>query len=171
METNFFELIYALTAQSDIHMTIARGKEHPLIVSLMPVNEKCTDEAKNKIEPLILKGSIELFTNQFFETIQKPLAISQELFSNMQSYIASTEEARKASKMQSEQQDKEKKEKDERKKKYDDKMAKVAELEKAEKIGESIGAMPAAKDFPEQQKDIETKLEELKGKHRQITMF
>lgn len=171
METNFFTAIYDLTQKADLHLVIARGTDNQLVVIVRPTNENCQDEASKLIEPLKLAATVEELNQHFFTTITQPVLKVADLFSNMQTFVDSVETARKNSKMEQEKKDKEKKDKDEREKKYKSKMEKVVELEKQEKWGEAIGAMPKAEEHPEREKEITEKLTGLKARHSVITMF
>jgi PRTRC genetic system protein E len=171
METNFFQMVYELTESVYWQMRISRAEGNTMIVSILPVNDKLNDEATRLMQPMILKGTPEELNKEFFAAIQKPMTDMSNLFSNMDSFLKSMEEVKRQSKMEQEKRDKEKKEKEERKKKYDAQMQKVTELISKEKWGEAIGAMPNAKDFPEQSEEIQKKLKELHEKHGQLSLL
>lgn len=171
MTQQFFEQIEGLGLQSGIILTIQKGTENNLIVSLYLDNDKVGDEAKKVVQPMILKGTAAELDEGFFTSIATPVKKADALFVNMEAHAKSMEQARLASKMEQEKLDKEKKEKDERKKKYEEKMKKVVELEEKAKWGEAIGAMPKAEQFPEQAEDIKKKTEELRKRHGQLSLL
>ena len=67
MNANFFHQVAQLQITGDLQLTIAKGAENNLIVSVMLQNEQCGDNAKNIIPPLNLRGTAEELDNGFFE--------------------------------------------------------------------------------------------------------
>jgi len=172
MTTNFFEIIYELMSEGiDIKMSLRKETDNKLAVSLLPVHEKLDDNAKGRIIPFTTVATFQEFNEEFFTAIQKAIPVASGILSNMDAFLKSAKQAEKDSKMQAQLREKEKKEKEERKKKYDAQMLKVAELEKNEKWGEAIGAMPNPKDFPEQADDIKKKIAEMREKHGQLSLL
>jgi PRTRC genetic system protein E len=171
MKTNFFEAIAALHAEGDWKMTIKKDGGEQLIVSLLLSNEKCGDEARKLVPPMILKGTATELDEGFFKAIEQPVKQTAGLFTNMENYLRQLDEAKWHSKMESEKQDREKKEKEELRKKYEAQMKKVEELEEKEKWGEAIGQLPKAEQFPEQAEDIKKKGDELRKKHSSLSLF
>ncbi len=171
MQTNFFQTIQDLNVTGDWKLTISKDNNGLFIVSVLFFNHHSGDEAAKLVPPMLFKGTPAELDSGFFTAIAEPVQKAAALFANMAQYNQSIETARSKSKMEQGQQDKEKKEKDNRKKQYEEKMKRVAELEEKKKIGEAIGAMPKAEDFPEQAEAIQKKLDELWQQHNQLSMF
>lgn len=66
MNTNFFNQIAQLNFTGNLQLTIAKGTENKIIVSIMLQNDGCADTAKNIIPPLNLRGTAEELDNGFF---------------------------------------------------------------------------------------------------------
>lgn len=171
METNFFKTLFDMSANMDWRMTFTKLGTDRIIVSVLPINESIEDQSKMMIQPMVLKGTPAELDAGFFESIKIPAAKTGDLFANMGSYLDQVEIARKSSKMEEGNQTKERKDKEQRKKKFDEQMKKVIELEEKEKFGEAIGQMPKADQYPEQAEEIANKLDELRGKHKQASLF
>lgn len=150
MNTNFFNQIAALHIAGDLHLTISKGAENKLIVSVLLQNEVCGDNAKHLIPPLNLRGTAEELDEGFFKRITEPMQTASGLMVNMESFMKQLEESKKHSAMEKEKSDKEKKAKEEREKKYKEFMQKVDELEKAGKCKEAWMKVPDPSQFPEQ---------------------
>ena len=73
MNTNFFNQIAQMDIQGDLHLTIAKGAENNLIVSVILQNEQCGDTAKQLIPPLNLRGTADELDEGFFQQIATPL--------------------------------------------------------------------------------------------------
>ncbi|SHM18276.1 PRTRC system protein E, partial [Flavobacterium flevense] len=117
MNTNFFNQIAELEITGDLQLTISRGTENKLVVSILIQNEQCGDNAKQLIPPLNLRGTAEELDEGFFESIAVPLKTASGLMVNMEAYMKQLENAQKQSAMEKEKTDKEKKAKDEKEKK------------------------------------------------------
>ncbi len=149
MNTNFFNQIGQMNLNGNILLTISKGAETNLIVSVILQNEGCGDDAKNIIPPFTLNGTAEELDEGFFERITTPLQTASGLLDNMETYMKKIDEARKNSAMEKEKADKEKKEKDEKEKKYKDAMSKADSLEKEGKYKEAWTALPKTSDHPD----------------------
>lgn len=171
MQTNFFQTIQDLNVTGDWKLTISKDKEGMFIVSIFFFNNQSGDEAAKLVPPMLLKGTPADLDDGFFAVIAEPIQRASALFTNMAQYNQSIETAKGKSKIEQGQQDKERKEKDNRKKQYEEKMKRVAELEEKKKIGEAIGAMPKAEEYPEYAETIQKKLDELWQQHQQLSMF
>jgi PRTRC genetic system protein E len=172
MQTNFFQLLTETAPNLDWNIRITKMDDGQVIVLVIPFNDHVKDSAKHTIQPIVLKPeSIEELNEKFFEAIQAPVKKISTLFANMEAHEKSMEEARKQSQMEKDARDKEEKEKKEKKNKYEGMMKKVAELEKAEKWGEAIGAMPNPKEFEPWAEEINKKLEELRAKSAALSLF
>ncbi len=108
MSTNFFNQIAQLGVAGDFHLTIAKGAENNLIVSVMLQNKQCGDTAKNIIPPLTLRGTAEELDNGFFENITTPIQTASGLMVDMEAFMKQLEEAKKQSAMEKEKADKQK---------------------------------------------------------------
>jgi hypothetical protein len=171
MQTNFFSLLAELAPNLDWNIRITKMEDNQLKVFILPYNDSVKDPAKHIIQPLIFTESAEKLNNDFFTAIEEPVKGVAKQFGNMESHAKSMEESRKKSQMEKEARDKEEKEKKEKKTKYEAMMKKVADLEKAEKWGEAIGAMPNAEEYAPWADEINKKMEELKGKSTALSLF
>lgn len=66
MNANFFNQITQLNFTGNLQLTIAKGVENNLIVSLILQNEQCGDNAKQLIPPLNLRERQKNWTRNFF---------------------------------------------------------------------------------------------------------
>lgn len=171
METNFFNQISQMDIQGDLHLTITKGAENNLIVSVMLQNEQCGDNAKNIIPPLTLRGTAEELDNGFFEKITMPIQTASGLMVDMEGFMKQVEEAKKQSAMEKEKADSKKKEQEAKDKKFKDGMAKAEELEKEGKFREAWMKVPEITEFPEKADEIRKRKTELSDKFSAPSLF
>jgi len=171
MNTNFFNQIAQLQITGDLQLTIAKGAENNLIVSVMLQNEQCGDNAKNIIPPLNLRGTAEELDNGFFENITTPIQTASGLMVDMESFMKQLEETKKQSAMEKEKADKQKKDQDAKDKKFKDAMAKADELEKEGKFREAWVKVPEIIEFPEKADEIRKRKRELSDKFSAPSLF
>lgn len=171
MKTNFFETLDSLKIEGDWKLTISRDEENRLVVSVLLTNEKCGDDARKIVPPMLFKGTPQELDEGFFASLITPAQQTASLFANMEQYLKELEKAKAESKMAEEKQKREKNEKEDRRKKYEAQIKKVTELEEKEKWGEAIASMPKTEDFPEQAEEIKKKVEELRSKHSALSLF
>jgi PRTRC genetic system protein E len=172
MQTNFFTLVTQLAPNLDWNIRITKVDNGQFIVFVHPFNDTVTDSAKHTIKPLVLNpATADVLDNQFFESIQKPIQQVASLLADMEGHQKSVEEARQKSQKEKEAREQEEKEKKEKKGKYETMMKKVEELEKAEKWGEAIGAMPNPTEFKIFEEEINKKLAELRSKYSTLSLF
>ena len=171
MKTNFFECLAALNVTGDWQITIKTAPSNRMLVSVLFINDKVSDEARKLIPPMLLKGTTIELDEGFFGAVASPVKQTAELFINMEQYAAAQEEARKQSKMEKDKEQQTKKEKDTGNKKYETQMKKVTELEKASKYREAYAQLPKVTDFPDFEDEINTKKEELAEKFEQPSLF
>jgi PRTRC genetic system protein E len=171
MNTNFFNQITQLGIVGDLHLTIAKGAENNLIVSVMLQNNGCGDNAKNIIPPLNLRGTAEELDNGFFEQITTPLQSASGLMVDMEAFMKQLEQAKKQSAMEKEKEEKQKKEQETKDKKFKDAMAKAYELEKEGKHREAWMKVPEITEFPEKADEIRKRKTELSDKFSAPSLF
>ena len=171
MNTNFFNQIAQMDIQGDLHLTIAKGAENNLIVSVILQNEHCGDNAKQLIPPLNLRGTADELDEGFFQQIATPLQTASGLMVNMEAFMKQLEEAKKQSAMEKEKNEKEKKEQEAKDKKFIDGMAKADELEKEGKFREAWMKVPEITDFPEKADEIRKRKSELSDKFSSTGLF
>ena len=171
MNTNFFNQIAQLNFTGNLQLTIAKGAENNLIISIMLQNDGCADTAKNIIPPLNLRGTVEELDNGFFQTIATPIQTASGLMVDMEGFIKQLEEAKKQSAMEKEKAEKEKKEQETKDKKFKDGMAKADELEKEEKFREAWMKVPEITDYPEKAEEIRKRKSELSDKFSSTGLF
>ena len=161
MDTNFFKYIAQLDIVGTLNLSITKGTEDKIIVSLLVDNKACGDKAKSLIPPLILKGTAEELDNDFFTTIVKPIEDTSGLMVDMEKYIKSQEIAKRQSQMEKEKAEKEKKEKEKREKKYKELKEKAEELAEQGKPRDAWTAYPNPDEYPEHADEIRTRRKEL----------
>jgi len=171
MNTNFFNQIAELEITGDLQLTISRGVENKLVVSILLQNEQCGDNAKQLIPPLNLRGTAEELDEGFFESIAVPLQTASGLMVNMEAYMKQLENAQKQSAMEKEKTDKEKKAKDEKEKKYKEAMAKADELDNDGKPRDAWMKVPNPNDYPEYAEAIHKRKKELSDKFASPSLF
>lgn len=155
METsNFFRKVEDLQLTGNLQLTIAKGMEGSLIVSVLLNNEQCGDNAKKLIPPLTLKGTAAELDDGFFESIATPLKTASGLMVDMEAFMKQAEEAKRQSAMAKEKAEKEKKQLEAKKKKYEEAMAKADELEKEGKHKEAWMKVPDVMEYPEKTEEI-----------------
>ena len=171
MNANFFNQITQLNFTGNLQLTIAKGVENNLIVSLMIQNEQCGDNAKQLIPPLNLRGTAEELDEGFFQQITTPLQTASGLMVNMEAFMKQLEEAKKQSTMEKEKAEKEKKEQETKDKKFKDGMAKADELEKECKFREAWMKVPEISEYPEKADEIRKRKSELSDKFSSTGLF
>jgi len=164
METNFFNQIEALNLTGDLTITIAKGAECGLVVSVILQNDQCGDNAKRLIPPYTFKGTATELDKGFIETVTTPLKTASGLMVDMEAYMKQLEEVKKQSVIEKDKESKIKKEKEAKDKKYKDAMLKVDELEKAGKYRDAWMKVPDAAEFPEQAETIRKRKATLSAK-------
>lgn len=171
MNTNFFNQIAQLEITGDLQLTIARGAENNLIVSVMLQNDACGDNAKNFIPPFNLRGTAEELDNGFFEQITTPIEKASGLMVDMELYMKQLEQAKKHSAMEKEKADKQKKEQEAKDKKFKDGMAKADELEAVGKFREAWMKVPEIVEFPEKADEIRKRKTALSDRFATPSLF
>ncbi len=171
MKTNFFNQIAELGITGDLQLTISKGVENNLIVSILLQNEQCADKAKHGIPPLNLRGTAEELDEGFFESITMPLQATSGLMVNMEFFMKQLETAQKQSAMEKDKSDREKKTKDDKDKKYHEAMAKADELDKEGKPRDAWMKIPNPNDYPEFAEIIHKRKKELSDKFASPSLF
>ena len=171
MKTNFFNQIAQLGITGDLHLTISKGVENNLVVSILLQNEQCADKAKQLIPPLNLRGTAEELDEGFFESVTHPLQSASGLMVNMEAFMKQLEQAKKQSAMEKEKIDKQKKEQEAKDKKFKDAMAKADELEKEGKFREAWMKVPDITEFPEKADEIRKRKISLSDKFATPSLF
>ncbi|TWI20304.1 PRTRC system protein E [Sphingobacterium siyangense] len=171
MNANFFNQIAQMDITGDLHLTIAKGAENSLIVSLILQNEACGDNAKNLIPPLNLRGTAEELDEGFFLKITEPIQAVSGLMVDMEAFMKQMEEVKKQSAMEKENADREKKEKESKDKKFREAMQKADELDKEGKFREAWMKVPNPTDFPEHSETIRKRKTELSDKFSTPSLF
>jgi len=171
MNANFFHQVAQLQITGDLQLTIAKGAENNLIVSVMLQNGQCGDNAKNIIPPLNLRGTAEELDNGFFEKITTPIQTASGLMVDMENFMKQLEETKKQSAMEKDKADRQKKEVEAKDKKFKDAMAKADELEKEGKHREAWVKLPEITEFPEKADEIRRRKRELSDKFSAPSLF
>ncbi|WP_430611603.1 PRTRC system protein E [Flavobacterium sp. JP2137] len=171
MNANFFNQITQLNFTGNLQLTIAKGAENNLIVSLILQNEQCGDNAKQLIPPFNLRGTAEELDNGFFDKITAPIQSASGLMVDMEAFMKQLEQAKKQSAMEKEKIDKQKKEQEAKDKKFKDAMAKADELEKESKFREAWMKVPDITEFPEKADEIRKRKISLSDKFATPSLF
>lgn len=171
MNANFFNQITQLNFTGNLQLTIAKGAENNLVVSLMVQNEQCGDNAKQLIPPLNLRGTAEELDNGFFDKITAPIQTASGLMVDMEAFMKQLEEAKKQSAIEKENADKQKKEQEVKDKKFKDGMTKADELEKEGKFREAWMKVPDVTEFPEKADEIRKRKRSLSDKFETPSLF
>src|SRR5438093_1461606 len=100
MENHFFQNLSALLTDGCLKMVIKKGDADELIVSVLATNDNVGDNAKNVIAPLVVKGTAEEIDSGFFEAIQEPVKLTNQLLTNMETYLSQVAEAKVKSQME-----------------------------------------------------------------------
>ena len=169
--TNFFNQIAQMGITGDLQLTISKGIENTLIVSIMLQNEQCGDNAKQLIPPLNLRGTAEELDEGFFQQITTPLQTASGLMVNMEAFMKQLEVAKKQSAMEKEKGEKEKKEQEAKDKKFKEGMAKADELEKEGKFRDAWMKVPEMTEFPEKADEIRKRKSELSDQFSSTGLF
>lgn len=128
-----FTEIADLMSDKDVITLVLTKANGILAVSVMPKKIGLKDEAKDKLSPIVLKGTPEELDREFITTIQKPIERAVGLLTNMAVHEKSVEEVKAKSKAEDETRKKENAEK----KAFTDKMQKVETLYKERKFPEA----------------------------------
>lgn len=171
MNTNFFNQIQQLDFTGVLQLTISKGIESNLIVTVLLNNEQCGDSAKNLIPPLTFNATPQEFDEGFFEQITTPIQTASGVMVDMEKFLKQMEEVKKQSAMEKEKSEKAKKEKEAKDKKFKDSMAKVDELEKEGKFREAWMKVPDITEFPEKADEIRKRKNSLSAKFGTPSLF
>jgi PRTRC genetic system protein E len=171
MNTNFFNQIQQLDFTGVLQLTISKGIESNLIVTVLLNNEQCGDSAKNLIPPLTFNATPQEFDEGFFEQISTPIQKVSGLMVDMEKFLKQLEEAKKQSAIEKDKAAKEKKEKEAKDKKFKDAMAKADELEKEGKFREAWMKVPDITEFPEKADEIRKRKTSLSDKFGTPSLF
>lgn len=171
MNTNFFNQIQQLDFTGNLQLTIAKGAENNLIVSVLLNNEHCGDSAKNLIPPLTFNANSEELDDGFFEQVATPVQKASGLMVDMEKFLKQLEEAKRQSAMEKAKAEKEKKEKEVKAKKYKEAMEKADELEKEGKFRDAWMKVPETSAFPEKSDEIQKRKRELSAKFSTPSLF
>ena len=173
MKTNFFEELTKLSTQSNWIIVLKKISEDRYVLSIHNSNPTITDEAAKHIIPFTIRGTAKKLDEDFFDAITTQITETDELLTNMKEYARSRKKAEESSQMNHQNSTNERKEKSKRQTKVDETMKKVDELKAVEKYGEAIGQLQKLdpKDYPEHEKQITAKMDELKNLHASPKLF
>ncbi|MEG1230241.1 MAG: PRTRC system protein E [Flavobacterium sp.] len=171
MNTNFFNQIAQLDFTGVLQLSISKGAEDNLIVSVLLNNEQCGDDAKNLIPPLTFNATPQEFDEGFFQQLTTPIQKASGLMVDMEKFQKQLNEAKMQSAMEKEKTEKAKKEKEAKDKKYKDAMAKADELEKEGKHREAWIKVPDVTEFPEKADEIRKRKTSLSDKFATPSLF
>src|SRR5690606_10689642 len=171
MNTNFFNQIAQLDFTGNLQLTITKGTENNLIVTVLLNNEQCGDSAKNLIPPLTFNATPQEFDEGFFEQITAPSKPISGVMVDMEALMKQMEIVKLQSEAEKQKAEKAKKEKEAKDKKYKDGMAKADELEKEGKFREAWIKVPDIAEFPEKADEIRKRKTSLSDKFATPSLF
>ena len=171
MNTNFFSQIQQLDFTGNLQLTITKGAESNLIVTVLLLNEQCGDSAKNLIPPLTFNATSQEFDEGFIQQITTPVQKVSGLMVDMEKFQKQLDEAKAQSAIEKAKTEKEKKEKEVKDKKFKDAMAKADELEKEGKFREAWIKVPDITEFPEKADEIRKRKTSLSDKFSTPSLF
>ena len=171
MNTNFFKQLAQLNFEGNLQLTVAKGAENNLIVSVLLNNEQCGDQAKNLIPPLNLRGTAEDLDNGFFGQITAPIQAVSGLMVDMEKFQKQLDEAKKHSVIEKAKTEKQKKVQDAKEKKFAEAMKKADELEKQGKYREAWSAVPEPTEHPEKADELRKRRTALSAKFSAPSLF
>jgi len=171
MNSNFFNQIAQLDFIGNLQLTITKGAENTLIVSVLLNNEHCGDNAKNIIPPLLFNATAQDLDEEFIQQISSPIKIVSGVMVDMDLFLKQMEEVKKQSAKEKEKTETVKKDKQSKDKKYEDAMLKVNELEKEGKFREAWIKVPESTEFPQKVNEIRKRKSELSAQFSTPSLF
>lgn len=72
MKTNFFATIAPFLGSMNLTLTVAKSSGDTVVVSLLP-QPRIKDNAKDSIQPMVIRGTIEELDEEFFNAIKEPM--------------------------------------------------------------------------------------------------
>ena len=171
MNTNFFSQIQQLDFTGNLQLTITKGAESNLIVTVLLLNEQCGDSAKNLIPPLTFNATSQEFDEGFIQQITTPVQKVSGLMVDMEKFQKQLDEAKAQSAIEKTKAEKEKKEQEAKDKKFKDSMAKVDELEKEGKFREAWIKVPDIAEYTEKADELRKRKTSLSDKFATPSLF
>jgi PRTRC genetic system protein E len=171
MNTNFFNQIAQLDFTGNLQLTITKGAETNLIVTVLLNNEQCGDSAKNLIPPLTFNATAQEFDEGFFEQITTPVQKVSGLMVDMEKFQKQLDEAKAQSAIEKAKAEKEKKEQEAKDRKFKQAMDKVDELEKEGKFREAWIKVPDIAEYPEKADELRKRKTSLSDKFATPSLF
>lgn len=72
MKTNFFATIAPFLGSMNLTLTVAKGSGDTVVVSLLP-QPRIKDNAKDSMQPMVIRGTIQELDEEFFNAIKEPM--------------------------------------------------------------------------------------------------
>jgi len=72
MKTNFFATIAPFLGSMNLTLTVAKGSGDTVVVSLLP-QPRIKDNAKDNVQPMVIRGTIKELDEEFFNAIKEPM--------------------------------------------------------------------------------------------------
>ncbi|HTO17412.1 MAG TPA: PRTRC system protein E [Edaphocola sp.] len=171
MNTNFFSQIQQLDFTGNLQLTITKGAESNLIVTVLLLNEQCGDSAKNLIPPLTFNATPQEFDEGFIQQITAPVQKVSGLMVDMEKFQKQLDEAKAQSAIEKAKAEKEKKEQEAKDKKFKQAMDKVDELEKEGKFREAWIKVPDIAEYPEKADELRKRKTSLSDRFATPSLF
>ena len=99
MKTNFFATIAPFLGSMNLTFTVAKGNGDTVIVSLLP-QPRIKDNAKESVQPMVIRGTIEELDEEFFNAIEKPMTKVSGLVIEIDSFEKGAEKLAEENKQQ-----------------------------------------------------------------------
>jgi PRTRC genetic system protein E len=189
MKTNFFEHIGNLHVAGNFKIGIHTDDKGSLTVSVLFTADSAGDKATNAIIPIIYKGTAQELDEGFFEALSKPVQATAGLYTNLEAYLKSVEQAKINSKQEQDKKAKAinskatapkkdgenpgddegeqpeaslpKVDKEQKKREYDNAMQQVTAMNEACRYAEALAILPSVLDYPEKTAEINKRKAEL----------
>lgn len=198
--TDFFKKLYEISAIGTFNISLKVGSNNMILMSMVFTSETGSPQDKRAIPPIVLKGTVEEFSEQFFDNLKTPIAKTNQFFMNIEQHNKALDKAKlnlaksaqknnnnpskgNGTDVTDQQEDEENEtelyetvatpvvNKEERKKTYADAMAEIDKLVTRFKYEEALAILPSVTDYPEKEKQILAKEKDLKFQSRQYSLL
>ena len=168
----FKELSQMMTSGASVNLNVHCGNGI-MTVSVFPKVKGLKDEAKNHLQPIVLKGTAEELDAGFFDTVCLPVQKAFGLLSGMKKFedsLALVEAGKKEVKEQKRATDKRA---EERKTKYDKLIARADAQEKEGQNDDALQSLREARTMADGENIAKTdaRIEQIKAKCQQTSLF
>ena len=176
MTTDFFNQIAALGTPGNWKINIASADNINFVVSVHFTAPKGRDQSATLIPTMLFRNTSEKLGEVFFRDIAAPVQQTAEVYSNMEAYHQSLEQAKIKSKEEQDKKraqtttpkkeqtaetDEQKQAKEGMKRAYEEALKTVAAYIPQMKYAEALEILPLIADYPDKKVELEAKRQEL----------